>query len=818
MLPLLLALTPQLQAPEPLVLPNAHADDRSALIHKLECPLVREDADGSVWVRGRSYKANVSSLGLLFLAPVGADGPTGAGAHFRLESATVSGAPIELASAPTVDRREEEVTLAHGAFRETFRIGTEAVEQTFLVPHSLGPGELVLGIGVDTTLSSRARAEGGFEFLTEGLGIRYGAATVFDANGRALSIESRWSDRGRIELVVPADFLASAAYPVLVDPLITVFQNNFDGDDDLRPDVAWSSESPLPEGSEYLMVWQEPFGPGDNDVYMVPVSLGGVVDASRVAAIDVSGRDWQRPAVAFQPGKKFGLVVAEETPFPGALRTIEGVFFTPNAATPSGYSFAPPEKLNTTQFDSYNADVAAWCTLDGSEVDAAISVVFEVVDSVPAESDIAHRSFTGAGLVFGTPERYFDPTADRDHSPRLPDWISSRPASSGAGLQFAEVVWVREDAAFGTSSIWNGRIIEGATTPVIVSAKRVTDGPNDGAPSLAMLTSRTVIAFERTNAAGTESTVMLAGSFLTNCDDPMGPGCAPAYDLRLLEGQGPGRFLERPELTGSQRRTLDPHFTVAYVERVPGGPAGTVGRVKAAIFDVVNLEPDPMLDPTGLFEGPALIERDVALGGPLLNDLDRPRGCSKVEAALSEPEREVADLALFAFENTSTGGLRGAIVDPDGIRPRMFPQQSVSPFGRQFCLGEVNVTGKRGWLRAWVALPNAINPFNDLELEAIDLPPNQFGFFLNGPDPAFVVSPGGSNGNLCLGGGVGRHLSTIQSSGPEGIIAADIDPDMLPRPSTFVVAMADETWGFQCWYRDGAGQSNFTNAVAATWQ
>ena len=65
---------------------------------------------------------------------------------------------------------------------------------------------------------------------------------------------------------------------------------------------------------------------------------------------------------------------------------------------------------------------------------------------------------------------------------------------------------------------------------------------------------------------------------------------------------------------------------------------------------------------------------------------------------------------------------------------------------------------------------------------------------------------------------MGRHLSTIQSSGPEGIIAADIDPDMLPRPSTFVVAMADETWGFQCWYRDGAGQSNFTNAVAATWQ
>ena len=112
---------------------------------------------------------------------------------------------------------------------------------------------------------------------------------------------------------------------------------------------------------------------------------------------------------------------------------------------------------------------------------------------------------------------------------------------------------------------------------------------------------------------------------------------------------------------------------------------------------------------------------------------------------------------------------------------------------------------------------------NDLTLTAADLPTNSFGFFLVSQTQAFVVNPGGSAGNLCLGGGIGRYVGPgqIQNSGSSGLVDLTLDLTMIPTPTGLVAVAAGDTWNFQCWYRDAVGgqaTSNFTDGVEIVFQ
>ena len=106
---------------------------------------------------------------------------------------------------------------------------------------------------------------------------------------------------------------------------------------------------------------------------------------------------------------------------------------------------------------------------------------------------------------------------------------------------------------------------------------------------------------------------------------------------------------------------------------------------------------------------------------------------------------------------------------------------------------------------------------NDLVLRALGLPPNSFGFFLASTDQGFVAAPGGSQGNLCLGGAIGRYVGPgqIQNSGAGGTISLAIDNMQVPQPTGSVAIVAGETWNFQLWSRDISG-SNFTDGYEVT--
>ncbi len=109
---------------------------------------------------------------------------------------------------------------------------------------------------------------------------------------------------------------------------------------------------------------------------------------------------------------------------------------------------------------------------------------------------------------------------------------------------------------------------------------------------------------------------------------------------------------------------------------------------------------------------------------------------------------------------------------------------------------------------------------NDFTLHASGLPLNQFGYILNSMGRAFTPNPGGSEGNLCLGGGspLGRHnrMAEVGFSGTIGSIDVSLDLTDMPTGIGTAQVLAGETWNFQCWYRDAnpSSTSNFTDGLS----
>ena len=76
------------------------------------------------------------------------------------------------------------------------------------------------------------------------------------------------------------------------------------------------------------------------------------------------------------------------------------------------------------------------------------------------------------------------------------------------------------------------------------------------------------------------------------------------------------------------------------------------------------------------------------------------------------------------------------------------------PVGTNYCGPAVpNSSGLGGTISAF---GSTLVSSNNVELTASDLPPMQFGYFLNSMSQGFF-SPPGSNGFLCLGAPFGRH-------------------------------------------------------------
>lgn len=137
-----------------------------------------------------------------------------------------------------------------------------------------------------------------------------------------------------------------------------------------------------------------------------------------------------------------------------------------------------------------------------------------------------------------------------------------------------------------------------------------------------------------------------------------------------------------------------------------------------------------------------------------------------------------------------------------------------------YCAANPNSTGLAGRI---YAEGSSVAADNDLALTAFQLPALSFGFFITSRTQGFVANPGGSAGNLCLSGSVGRYVGAgqIQNSGGAGSFSLTLDLTQTPQPLGFVGVMAGDTWNYQAWFRDSVGgvaTSNFTDAVAVEFE
>lgn len=141
----------------------------------------------------------------------------------------------------------------------------------------------------------------------------------------------------------------------------------------------------------------------------------------------------------------------------------------------------------------------------------------------------------------------------------------------------------------------------------------------------------------------------------------------------------------------------------------------------------------------------------------------------------------------------------------------------VSP-GTNYCMAELNSTGSASSV---VGSGSNSIAANDLSLEVVNLPMNAFAFFVTSQTQGFVPMPGGSSGNLCLSGNVGRYVGPgqIQNSGATGSVSLAIDNTLIPQPTGFVSGAVGETWNFQLWHRDSnmmGATSNFSDGYEVT--
>ncbi|MEZ6016273.1 MAG: hypothetical protein R3F49_14235 [Planctomycetota bacterium] len=145
--------------------------------------------------------------------------------------------------------------------------------------------------------------------------------------------------------------------------------------------------------------------------------------------------------------------------------------------------------------------------------------------------------------------------------------------------------------------------------------------------------------------------------------------------------------------------------------------------------------------------------------------------------------------------------------------------QNVGP-GTRYCTAVANSTGITAQM---AASGSASVAQNNLVIEASRMPLNSFGFFLTSATQGLIANPGGSQGNLCLGGSIGRYVGPgqIQNSGATGAISLAVDLTQHPTPTGLVSVQVGQTWNFTAWYRDvvgGSATSNFTDGYQILFQ
>lgn len=253
-----------------------------------------------VWAGGAGYKVRFDA-GVTFFPRLGPTAPRNLPLRWRTLAVRVGDhvlvdAATDAVAGPASRLRYE---YRRGPVVEAYDVRADGLEQTFVLAARPGvAGDLVVEGSLETELRSAASvagAHGDLDFADPRSGraaVRYGRAFVLDATGRKQPIGTSW-DGSVVRLRVPGAFLASAVFPVTVDPLTSPIQVDLDAY--LQADLA---SAPTVSNQQHVLVHS--LYTSATDIDMIVFSHGQNWTTSAQLFADLSdGWHSAHPAVAY---------------------------------------------------------------------------------------------------------------------------------------------------------------------------------------------------------------------------------------------------------------------------------------------------------------------------------------------------------------------------------------------------------------------------------------------------------------------------------------------------------------------------------------
>lgn len=499
-----------------------HADP-TAYRRAMELPdlLVDEPGDGSVWARGRGYKAQIATTGLHFLAARGAQ--EALAVDFATAAVRIGNEALPQSS-PTLTYRSGNCQLDHGAFVENFALRPEGVEQSWVFASLPLRDELTIDVAWSSPLPCRPDGDGHFFRAEDGSGIHYGSATAIDAGGKRLSLRTQCV-ADRLRIVVPQSFVAMAQLPLRIDPLVgsaVPIATNSTVDIG-EPDLAFDEST-----NGWLLVWNQEFSGTDWDVYARRLNRNLTLHGAAFG-IDLSSANWRRPRVANMSFVAQYLIVAQ-------------------AGTPTGTIVGRRVTATGTAWPTQIIDGSSGCEHPdvGGDPFAGSTARYNVVWSRSGAIQSVTMASDG---VFGTVRTLAAPG------------VCSRPSIS-KGNREAQWLVGFVSLGFGSAAVrvarihWNGAVIADGANDSTLVAPLVGTAAASVAVSSPNQNDQYLVAWNDNDDIWVRATG-IAPAWLT-----------PPRNLQALEGGGTATFEvdRRPSVDTDGLR-----FAVAYAEGPPTG-------------------------------------------------------------------------------------------------------------------------------------------------------------------------------------------------------------------------------------------------------
>lgn len=225
-------------------------------------------ADGTLGADGRGYHADFDTRGATLMVRDPRDDAQSVTLTLRLADWGRGSARTAVEAGSASRSAVDIARYEHAGITELYQLTTTGFEQSFvLAQRPAGSGDLVLGItatGAQLHCPERTVRQQAIEFCVgDAPTFRYGEAVAFSRGSTSrVPVATRYDGNGRIELVVSAEFLEQASYPVIIDPAVgPTHLVSGPGFKDVNADVAYD-----PTADTFMVVWQREFTTNDRRI------------------------------------------------------------------------------------------------------------------------------------------------------------------------------------------------------------------------------------------------------------------------------------------------------------------------------------------------------------------------------------------------------------------------------------------------------------------------------------------------------------------------------------------------------------------------